>query len=204
MPSLSEQQQQQQQPSAGLGRPKVTVVGALAVDVTMSPSSGSGSPRETTVPGQVELSLGGVGANVARATHSLLRDREPGAVALVAPVGSREADPFARIAASGLEREHMRTDGLVVQQQGAHRTAVCGILLDRERSLVGGVADMDIVSDLRPQDLTRALAIVQPTDVLCFDANVSTAAMSATIDFCTERNIPSASARTSRRCAQCR
>lgn len=41
----------------------------------------------------------------------------------------------------------MRTDGFVTWES-AHRTAVCNMLLDSSGSLVGGVADMDVVEAL--------------------------------------------------------
>lgn len=97
------------------------------------------SPLQTTAPGTISLSLGGVGSNVAAATSSLgIQD-----VLLVAPVGE---DYFGEMCKVGLGKRGMRSDGLIEMIGEGGRTASCGILLDEKGDLVGGVADMDITS----------------------------------------------------------
>lgn len=111
------------------------------------------SPLQTTAPGSISLSLGGVGSNVAAATCSLgIQD-----VLLVAPVGE---DYFGEMCKVGLGKRGMRSDGLIETIGDGGRTASCGILLDEKGDLVGGVADMDITSLMSGEVVSNLSLIV--------------------------------------------
>lgn len=99
----------------------------------------------STSPGTISVSLGGVGRNIAEAAHRVLTAQSQGlssATILVSPIGD---DAFGRLLLDAAKRTGMRTDGLM---QTAHRSAVCNMVLDGVGSLVGGVADMDIIESL--------------------------------------------------------
>lgn len=125
----------------------LVVAGVLAVDITMHPSSSS--PLQTTAPGTVSLTLGGVAGNVAGAAHSLLSDTSKNEVMLVAPVAD---DLLGGVAKSGLAKRGMRDDGLISTSTSG--TATCGILLDEKGDLLGGIADMGIATELRGKEVS--------------------------------------------------
>ena len=98
---------------------------------------------QTTAPGTVSLTLGGVARNIAEAAHRVLSaapNGDPHATLLLSPIGVDELAPF-------LFREHsrlgMRSDGFLRVRND--RTAVCNMVLDGSGGLTGGVADMGIV-----------------------------------------------------------
>ncbi|GAA5995003.1 pseudouridine-5'-phosphate glycosidase family protein [Rhodotorula paludigena] len=150
----------------------LVVVGVLAVDISMVPNSTS--PLQTTAPGSVSLTLGGVAGNVAGAAHALLSapssNQDGGEVLLVAPVAG---DLLGEVAKSGLRARGMRSDGLI-GSDGA--TATCGYLLDEKGELVGGVADMSIAKELSGKKIAERIAEVKPK-LVCFDGNIEMNAM---------------------------
>lgn len=132
------------------GPAKLVVVGASAVDITarISPTEGGQMAQvaQTTTPGTVSLTVGGVARNIAEAAHRVLSSTsvpEPDSVLLVSPVGLDEFAPF-------LLQEHsrlgMRKDGFITSEE--EKTAICNIILDADGALVCGVADMDITYNI--------------------------------------------------------
>lgn len=120
----------------------VVIVGCAAVDITAQEAPGSNPElaKQSTGPGTVKMSLGGVGRNIAEATHRIMQARFPGLSSLLlAPIGD---DAFGQVLQSGLQSSGMRTDGLI--QIAGQESAVCNMVLDSQGALVGGVADMDI------------------------------------------------------------
>lgn len=120
------------------------MIGSAAVDVT-SRAQDSGSPLTTqsTVPGDVSLTLGGVGRNVAEAAHKLLSSTSSDlsqTTVLVSPVGD---DAFGRLLVNQTQKLGMRTDG-ITEIKDEH-SAVCNMVLDNSGNLAGGIADMDII-----------------------------------------------------------
>jgi pseudouridine-5'-phosphate glycosidase/pseudouridine kinase len=129
-----------------LGPVKLMVIGSAAVDITAHSSSTALSTAQSTSPGSIALSLGGVGRNVAEAAHRALDPSlsAAGAVQLVSALGQ---DSFGRLLRDETERMGMRVDGLVEADMN-HRTAACNLVLDSAGALVGGVADMEVVQAL--------------------------------------------------------
>ena len=98
---------------------------------------------QSTIPGVVQTSLGGVGRNVAEAAHRLLTPSSPTqhtTVVLVSPIGK---DIFGRMLTEEIARIGMRSDGLM--QMNNERSAVCNMVVDGTGDLVSGVADMAII-----------------------------------------------------------
>lgn len=131
------------------------VIGSAALDITSKASSlGSNLSdiHHSTVPGSTNISLGGVARNVAEAAH---RMSPSPSVMLISPIG---ADPFGTMLTEQMEAMGMRTDGLIKLSSNdslssSVRTAVCNMVLDQNGGLVGGVADMDIISSMQPQSV---------------------------------------------------
>ncbi|GAA5849971.1 hypothetical protein JCM8547_000968 [Rhodosporidiobolus lusitaniae] len=169
-------------PSSRPPHAPLVVAGSLAVDITMTPTS---SPLQTTSPGTVSLTLGGVAGNVAGAAHSLLQGED---VLLVAPVGQ---DLLGEVARSGLRKRGMRGDGLIEVEgvEGSEgRSATCGILMNEEGELLGGVADMDITAALDGKKVVERIKAVKPK-VICFDANLSEKGMGEVLQYCEQNGI---------------
>ena len=94
----------------------------------------------STAPGHVKLTLGGVGRNIAEASHRVMSAIYPElSSVLLAPIGR---DAFGQLLVSESQAYKMRTDGL--SRTDDCPTAVCNMVLDSNGALVGGVADMGI------------------------------------------------------------
>jgi len=155
--------------------PKILVVGCAAVDITMQ------GPQKlhTTVPGTVRLSRGGVGFNVARAAHVLLKD--PNAVLLMAPYAE---DKFGSYLAEAMVKSCMRTDGLILAKQ----TPVCNLLLDPNGDLITGVADMDVILHaLTPSAVARFIDKHRPR-IVALDANLHKTTLAAALQSAAKRD----------------
>ena len=118
------------------------VVGCAAVDVTSRANASveTALASQSTVPGGVSTTLGGVGRNIAEAAHRVLGASRGQQTVLVSPIGN---DLFGRLLVEETERLGMRSDGL--HQVEAERSAVCNMVLDGTGDLISGVADMGII-----------------------------------------------------------
>jgi pseudouridylate synthase / pseudouridine kinase len=119
----------------------VVIIGSAAVDITAQASSSSDAnvAVHSTAPGHIKLTLGGVGRNIAEASHRVMAAKYPElSSVLLAPIGK---DAFGDLLVNELQAYKMRIDGL---SRTDDRTAVCNIVLDSNGALVGGVADMGI------------------------------------------------------------
>ncbi|WVN90446.1 uncharacterized protein L203_105682 [Cryptococcus depauperatus CBS 7841] len=148
------------------------VFGSAAIDLT-SVSPQSLSPQ-TTTPGKVYLSPGGVGRNIAEAAQNLL---PPHAVQLISvygilndpsPDNTIEPDAFGKVLMMEMAGAGMRVDGLVGKPN--RNTAVCSLILGKDGDLVAGVADMDIVDTLTEKMVERKISEEKPQMVV-FDLN---------------------------------
>ncbi|GAA5922392.1 pseudouridine-5'-phosphate glycosidase family protein [Sporobolomyces koalae] len=192
-PFMPSQTRLQSEPSAAPPAPQfdistpspvtaLAVVGSLAVDITMHPFSTS--PLQTTAPGSVSLTLGGVAGNVSRACHSLLKDDQ---TLLIAPIGR---DLLGTVAETGLRDKGMRTDGLIrVEPEKDSRTATCGYLVDEKGELIGGVADMKIAREVEAEHVVAKLRQASPRFV-AFDGNISPETMAQVLAHCEQSGIP--------------
>lgn len=110
--------------------------------------SGVGS----TSPGKITLTAGGVGRNIAEAAHRILSvgpDPRPDATLLVSPIGDDLLADHFRAEARKLK---MRTDGFI--SVAGSRTATCNMFLDNVGSLLGGIADMDIIAEISREQVS--------------------------------------------------
>ena len=137
------------------------MIGGSAIDITATLGSQQHNVSQTTAPGSVSLSVGGVARNIAEAAHRVLsssaaestptthensvpnNSENEDATLLITPVGH---DEFANFLIDEQKRLGMRDDGLMKTRN--ERTAVCNVLLDSNGALVNGVADMDIIKNV--------------------------------------------------------
>ncbi|KIR40148.1 indigoidine synthase A family protein [Cryptococcus deuterogattii 99/473] len=170
--------------------PSTIVFGSAAIDLT-STSTQSLVPR-TTTPGQVFVSPGGVGRNIAEAAQNLLPSNS---VQLVSAYGSvsrtpesntAEPDAFGKLLLFELAGAHMRTDGLVGKE--GRNTAVCSLTLEKDGDLVAGVADMGIVETLTEEFVARKIEEEKP-EMVVFDLNLLEGVVQAILTTCQTINI---------------
>ncbi|KAI5454417.1 hypothetical protein NCC49_004470 [Naganishia albida] len=171
--------------------PEILVFGSAAIDITSRIRSGDvSSAMHSTAPGQLNLTPGGVGRNIAECASRL----SGGKVMLVSAVGAQDVggetavDSFGLILDREMKNAGMRTDGLLTGKGGT-RTAVCNLILDDKAGLVVGVADMDIVESITTRDILDALDRHQPKTV-AFDANLTSGVMAEILQECHRREIP--------------
>ncbi|KAI0274834.1 indigoidine synthase A-like protein [Gloeopeniophorella convolvens] len=165
---------------------KLVVVGSAAVDViSQANATFNGDTSRgvhSTSPGSVTVHLGGVGRNVAEAAHRTL-GTSMSTTLLVSSIGD---DSFGRLLHEEMGRIGMRTDGLVTSPTA--RSAVCNMVLDSTGNLIGGVADMDIIRSLEPENVTSQIAQNNPT-LVSMDANLSPEVLKALVQHCSVANI---------------
>lgn len=132
----------------------LVIVGSAAMDITSRAHEQPGmqtTPLHSTTPGSVSLSPGGVGRNIAEATHRILSKKSGSQnPVLVSLVGE---DVIGGVLRNELSRIGMRTDGLISTPGKA--SAVCNMVLDTEGGLITGVAGMDIIESLEGKTVSH-------------------------------------------------
>ena len=107
----------------------------------------------STTPGSVSLSPGGVGRNIAEATHRILSKKSGSQTpVLVSLVGK---DIIGRVLWDELSRVGMRVDGLILDP--GKTSAVCNMVMDAGGGLITGVADMDIIESLEGKAVSLSI-----------------------------------------------
>ncbi|KAF8577889.1 hypothetical protein K439DRAFT_1363592 [Ramaria rubella] len=166
------------------------VIGAAAIDVISQPTQVSTSTAQSTSPGRVTFSPGGVARNIAEAAHRTLSTSDvphPNDVLLISPVGN---DLAASFILDDIGRKGMRTDGLLTLGSEKQRSAVCNMQLDAMGNLMTGIADMSIVEVIDAAQIIAMIEEHQPK-VVAFDANLSSSTLTSLVRFCNQRQIPS-------------
>ena len=108
------------------------------------PSMKTTHSLHSTTPGSVSVSPGGVGRNIAEATHRILSKKSGSQTpVLVSLIGE---DTMGGVLRNELSRIGMRMDGLIPIPGKA--SSVCNMVLDTEGGLITGMADMDIIESL--------------------------------------------------------
>ncbi|KAJ2517131.1 hypothetical protein H4217_004155 [Coemansia sp. RSA 1939] len=150
------------------------VVGGAAIDLTsrIGGHLNSNAPvSATSYPGTVEMTVGGVGQNIARAAHFLGAETY-----LVSAVGN---DLYGSTIRASMEAAGMPTSFL--QYPGSHaRTAVYSAMHRQDGDLVAAVADMEINGMVSAQQMEEAFQRLNPCAV-GVDGNISVLALSNAI-----------------------
>lgn len=136
------------------------IIGAAAVDITSIPLQNHHSRHTplsgTTEPGVIKLSAGGVAFNLARTAYSLGVDD----VAIITVIGGKNA-PLTQMLKNEIAKTGLRTDGLFELADQSKRTAVVNMLLDHKGNLKNGVADMEILDDLKGERVRNEVSLNQ-------------------------------------------
>ncbi|ETW86879.1 hypothetical protein HETIRDRAFT_377513 [Heterobasidion irregulare TC 32-1] len=168
---------------------KLLVVGSAAVDITSQASiSDQGGGLHSTTPGSVSVSLGGVGRNMAEAAHRILMLQSTSSSSTTILISAVGGDSFGRLLVDEMGRMGMRTDGLVHFESS--RSAVCNMVLDSGGNLVGGVADMDIISSLKPEKVLEYIQKHKPS-LIAIDANVSSDVLKSIVIYANANGVKS-------------
>ncbi|KAI6153632.1 indigoidine synthase A-like protein [Pisolithus tinctorius] len=174
-------------PSAALNDKKasIVVVGCAAVDITSKVQQTPTFSQNTTHPGKLTLTLGGVARNIAEAAHRVLAGSEDqnSATLLMAPVGE---DIFGRLITDLTRSMGMRTDGLSLVP--SQQSAVCNVVLDSQGGLETGIADMDLSQLWKGSEVFSVLRHHRPR-LLVLDGNISSETMTAIVAEATTSNI---------------
>ncbi|KAF9270114.1 hypothetical protein L218DRAFT_976075 [Marasmius fiardii PR-910] len=166
-----------------IASPKLVVIGSSAVDVTARQSEET-TPAlavQSTAPGTISLSVGGVARNIAEASHRVSSNEN--SVMLLSPIAK---DMFGDFLRRELNTIGMREDGLLVQSDD--RTASCNMILDREGHLITGIADMDIVKRFTSHTAIASLSQHRPS-VVALDGNLSPNTVIGIVQHCRKENI---------------
>lgn len=159
---------------------QIMVIGCAAMDITAQALKSSLS-EPSTIPGSIQITVGGVAHNIARAAHAMLEDKR--AVVLVAP---KADDALGNAMQKDLQASHMRTDALV---QSAC-TPMCNLVLDADGELVTGVADMHVLDEiLVPEVVAMRLQQHQPR-FIALDANLQPASLAEALAYATRERVP--------------
>ncbi|KAG9043010.1 hypothetical protein FS837_010140 [Tulasnella sp. UAMH 9824] len=168
-----------------LPAPKLVVIGASAIDITAKASQRA---VESTSPGVVDVTLGGVARNMAEAAH---RCSETASTLLISPTGN---DAFATLLKQQSEAEMgMRVDGFFVPQttETLRRTPVCNLVLGEDGGLISGVADFNVVDQVTGEDLiSRLNMMADSTELIAVDANFPPATIKTVVEHCVRRGHP--------------
>ncbi|KAK0506378.1 indigoidine synthase A-like protein [Armillaria luteobubalina] len=161
---------------------QLVVVGSSAIDITAqaNKSSDPNLATHSTVPGSVEMSLGGVARNIAEASHRVFRD--PNSTLLLSPIGD---DAFGRLLVDEIRSMGMRSDGLVKTNL---KTSVCNMFVDTEGHLLTGVADMGITEAFDETTVLEHLRKHKPA-IVAFDGNLSPISIDSVVQFCYSEGI---------------
>ncbi|KAG1864257.1 Indigoidine synthase A like protein-domain-containing protein [Suillus subalutaceus] len=165
------------------------VVGCAAVDITSQPLTDSDFGHQSTSPGKVSISLGGVGRNIAEAAHRVLSSYSnefSAATLLVSPVGD---DSFGRLLSEETRMLGMRTDGLIPVHGG--RSSVCSLLLEESGGLRAGVADMDLVRNMDGH-MAREFILAYKPKLLAVDGNLSPDTLKVVVSECLRNGVDAA------------
>lgn len=163
----------------------VVVIGAVALDLLCMPTPGSDLIRETSNPGSVRQSLGGVACNIARMA------RMRGAhVRFCSIVGD---DLPGKVLQEFLTQSGLDTVGVDVLPGG--KTATYCAINSGSGNLDVAVAGMDIFDTSLPMLSTveRRLSVeytIKSTGMLCIDGNLNISDMRSIMSIASTHNIP--------------
>ncbi|GJJ13915.1 hypothetical protein Clacol_008172 [Clathrus columnatus] len=132
-----------------LSDPKpLVVIGGAAVDVICQRTGQNVTVPDdlcTTFPGEITFHTGGVARNIAEAAHRILSTSENPSEAQVLLISPLANDFAGTTLVNDCERLGMPTDGLFYK---SGRSATCTQILDLNKNLVTGIADMSIMETM--------------------------------------------------------
>lgn len=158
--------------------------------------SASEDGSRTTHPGSVQISLGGVGRNIAHAAQVLIDALwEPSAgppkreVQTIAPICADSTGDFLK-GAWGSQTSFLRTDGLFVPpSSGRHQTPAASLTLTADGDLHSGIINTSLMEDaFTPTQVTDAYARAPRATHVAFDCNLSVQGINSVLTEASRRN----------------
>jgi pseudouridine kinase len=158
--------------------PRVVVIGAASID-TKGRARGELIPA-TSNPGEIRVSAGGVGRNIA---ENLARLGVP--TLLLSAVGGDEAGShILEVTAAG---------GVDVSQvivSGRSRSAAYLAVLDEKGAMRLSIDDMAIMEEVTPRYIYDRRRLIRKAKMVVMDANLSPAAMASALRLATNAGVP--------------
>ena len=161
-----------------MNRPRIIVLGAVAVDVKAK--SFGAIVAKSDVPGRVHVRIGGVARNVAKDLALLGAD-----VSLVSAIGG---DEFGRMVRADLARAGVNLDHLIVSRNDP--TAAWVGILDEHGDLEVGIFGGEVLDALTPQFVGECAAALGAADLIAFDATLPRPAIDAIVAWAKASRIP--------------
>ncbi|XP_022103567.1 pseudouridine-metabolizing bifunctional protein C1861.05-like isoform X2 [Acanthaster planci] len=158
------------------GRP--VVIGGSNVDLMSSIRSQEIIYGDGTNPGSINVSLGGVGRNVADCMTRL------GASPLFLSAIGRDSQGDMLLSLSS----HMDTSCISVLDR--YSTATYSCVLNSDGQLIIAVGDMDISSQITPEYVSQFEEELQSAPLVCIDGNIPTETIEYVCKFCDQNSIP--------------
>ena len=136
--------------------PKITVIGATAIDLTGKPEIPL--QKDTSAPGVISVSFGGVARNV---YETLMRLRTP--ENFITAFGN---DHWGNIIKDHFEKISSIGGDFINQVTGDYRSAVFQVIVDHDGSLNAAVADMGITEKISPSKIKELWNIIKDSKII--------------------------------------
>jgi sugar/nucleoside kinase (ribokinase family) len=185
------------------GKPDILVVGGAVVDLIGH--IGTLTKYHTSNPGQLSISHGGVGRNIAESLARLGRNVSL-ATAVADDINGRSIldsgkttgidMSLVKVLRSGSGAQSKTTSDASGSTTGAparpapHATAMYNAIHDNTGDLCIGVADMSIFAQISPEYVTSLAQSISTSAVVAVDGNISKEAFAALVDICAHYNVP--------------
>jgi pseudouridine kinase len=158
--------------------PHVVVIGAINVDIKGRP--GKTLVPGTSNPGSVEISLGGVGRNIA---ENLARLKVK--TTLISVVAK---EPFFDFILNQTKLSGVSFDHILVTEE--HPTGLFLAFINHRGDLISAIADMSILASLTPQFMKTKEEVIKSADFVVMDADVPGPTIDYVLDLCQKEKIP--------------
>ncbi|CAG8432971.1 11032_t:CDS:10 [Diversispora eburnea] len=167
---------------------QLVIIGGAVVDIVSKLFLVDGSPSDldkiehylnTSSPGLIKKTIGGVGKNIAETTFRL--GLNP---IFVSAIGY---DDFGKWLTTELKK--IGTDPSNLQLIERKSTAIYNAILKPNGNLLCGIADMSIFDEISVNKVEELLKTNKPKFV-CFDGNISEICINSILNFCSKNKIP--------------
>jgi len=161
-----------------LAQPYILVIGAAGID-----SKGRANAPltlNTSTPGTVRVSVGGVARNVADNLTRLGVE-----AVLLSAIGN---DGSGRRILTNAAEVGINTDYLIISDE--YHTAAYLAVLDENANLVMSVDDMEVLSLITPAVINRRRGLIKAAEMIILDSNLSEATISSLFKVAGRYNVP--------------
>lgn len=161
-----------------LAQPYIVVIGAAGID--SKGRAGAPLTLNSSTPGTVRVSVGGVARNVADNLTRLGVE-----AVLLSAIGS---DGSGRRILNNAAEVGINTDFLLISDE--HHTAAYLAVLDENGNLVMSVDDMEVLSLITPAVINRRRGLIKAAEMIIIDSNLSEATIASVFKVAGRYNVP--------------